>query len=382
VCDDDCAGALYGSDGTCDDGGSGAEFDSCPLGTDCTDCGGARCGVSPPAPTPPGCVCNNECAAAPELSSDGICDDGGAGSEFNSCGGLGSDCEDCGERCPAQPPPPPVDQGCACSNDCPSAPLFASDGFCDDGGDGAAYSNCEIATDCMDCGPRCSDTAITLIGAALSVAANPAQFPASNVMDGDYSTLAATNNAVNAWVSVQLESTVSVGRVKVYNRDDSPEYMAWLSPFEVWVGQSPGATGTKCAGPVSIPPGSPRPFELSCGGATGSFVTVRLVGQARYLTLAELEVFGEVLTAAPPAASLPPPAACADGGPWYCATCVGHGGIGFEVTCAMLTANPSLFCDQMLQILFAGFGTTSLPAGLSPTMTARQICPAGCNSCG
>ena len=45
-----------------------------------------------------------------------------------------------------------------CSNECP----LASDGVCDDGGGGAAYSDCPYATDCADCHERlpsiCSNT--------------------------------------------------------------------------------------------------------------------------------------------------------------------------------------------------------------------------------
>jgi hypothetical protein len=36
-CDDSCEGNL--NDGFCDDGGEGADFNLCPLGTDCADCG-------------------------------------------------------------------------------------------------------------------------------------------------------------------------------------------------------------------------------------------------------------------------------------------------------------------------------------------------------
>lgn len=36
LCDDTCA---WPADGECDDGGEGAKFDNCDLGTDCTDCG-------------------------------------------------------------------------------------------------------------------------------------------------------------------------------------------------------------------------------------------------------------------------------------------------------------------------------------------------------
>lgn len=36
TCTDDCD---YSGDGVCDDGGPGSEYAACELGTDCTDCG-------------------------------------------------------------------------------------------------------------------------------------------------------------------------------------------------------------------------------------------------------------------------------------------------------------------------------------------------------
>ncbi len=36
LCSNTCA---FASDGDCDDGGSGSEFNICDLGTDCNDCG-------------------------------------------------------------------------------------------------------------------------------------------------------------------------------------------------------------------------------------------------------------------------------------------------------------------------------------------------------
>ena len=62
---------------------------------------------------------------------------------------------------PPQPPPPPLPQPppppihiTLCQNNCLKAPKFASDSYCDDGGPDAAFSNCELGTDCADCGPR------------------------------------------------------------------------------------------------------------------------------------------------------------------------------------------------------------------------------------
>ena len=40
--------------------------------------------------------------------------------------------------------------GASCTDACP----YASDGFCDDGGPGAEYAHCELASDCSDCGAR------------------------------------------------------------------------------------------------------------------------------------------------------------------------------------------------------------------------------------
>ena len=47
-CDNTC---VFGSDGDCDDGGPGSNYDFCLLGTDCTDCGSRA--PSPPLPSRP-----------------------------------------------------------------------------------------------------------------------------------------------------------------------------------------------------------------------------------------------------------------------------------------------------------------------------------------
>lgn len=36
ICENTC---MYAFDGDCDDGGPGADFDLCSLGSDCADCG-------------------------------------------------------------------------------------------------------------------------------------------------------------------------------------------------------------------------------------------------------------------------------------------------------------------------------------------------------
>lgn len=152
LCDGSC---LWNSDGVCDDGGPGSEFGYCAFGTDCTDCGiRFFASPSPPPPLSPG-ICSNTCTGdTPWYASDGDCDDGGVGSEYSGCG-YGSDCADCGVRSFSSPsPPPPSPRAPAqtwCSNGCG---LQANDGICSDGGPNARESTCPLGDDCADCGFR------------------------------------------------------------------------------------------------------------------------------------------------------------------------------------------------------------------------------------
>ncbi|MBE35815.1 MAG: hypothetical protein CMI16_09735 [Opitutaceae bacterium] len=67
---------------------------------------------SPPPPiqpsAPPGFTCSNACVGGTggTHDNDGICDDGGAGAEYYSCQ-IGTDCADCGVRYVSPPPPTP-----------------------------------------------------------------------------------------------------------------------------------------------------------------------------------------------------------------------------------------------------------------------------------
>ena len=113
-------------------------------------------------PTGPGCT-NQGC----RWRSDGDCDDGGPGAEYAECD-LGTDCTDCGVRYFAPPSPP------GCSESCSDS----SDGYCDDGGSGAEYSVCDLGTDCVDCGPR-EDTGDAGSGTVLSPPPSPPPPPPS-----------------------------------------------------------------------------------------------------------------------------------------------------------------------------------------------------------
>src|SRR5690554_2735869 len=94
-------------------------------------------------------VCENTCGSA----GDGQCDDGGTGAQFDSCA-YGTDCSDCGSRPvieePDPDPDPEPDPDPICADTC----QYANDGECDDGGPSAAYDVCTYGTDCGDCGAR------------------------------------------------------------------------------------------------------------------------------------------------------------------------------------------------------------------------------------
>ena len=176
---------IHASDGDCDDGGVGAEYDACAFGTDCINCGPRLRSDAPlppmPPPAPPQApvLCAETCIHA----SDNDCDDGGVGAEYDACA-FGTDCINCGPRLssdapmpplppripsppvmpptpPAQPlppsmppapPPPPVPPHVP--HTCIETCIYAGDGDCDDGGPGAEYSICAYGTDCINCGLR------------------------------------------------------------------------------------------------------------------------------------------------------------------------------------------------------------------------------------
>ena len=147
LCSDDCGAATilqYGRalghnfrsgisrNGRCEDGGPGSYHSGyygsalCEYGTDCSDCG-FRPAYSPSPPPRVPATCLNTCPTR----HNNVCDDGGPGSEFSSCG-FGTDCEDCSDRMPSPPSlpivaPPPGE----CSNECF---YWASNGRCEDGG--------------------------------------------------------------------------------------------------------------------------------------------------------------------------------------------------------------------------------------------------------
>ena len=101
-------------------------------------------------------VCSDSC----ESANDGICADGGPHTVYFDCD-LGTDCTDCGPRDGADagaslPSPPPSSQPAAPASVsvCDDSCFSANDGICADGGPHTVYFDCALGTDCTDCGPR------------------------------------------------------------------------------------------------------------------------------------------------------------------------------------------------------------------------------------
>ena len=104
----------------------------------------------------------------------------------------------------------------------------------------------------------------------------------------------------------------SVSLVAIYNRYDCCQDR--LSPFQIWVGESPGdfnsATARRCGVQNQIVPDEYGPFAFNCHGITGWYVTIVLPGDNRQLNLAEVYIF------APPSPP-PPPMLPAPAGTYY-----------------------------------------------------------------
>lgn len=170
------AGADYQWINNCD---ATALAQTCPLGSDCTDCGARHLPPAPPIvpPAMPGALCLNDCERydgdGASIAFDGFCNDGQTSlfgkpslTRYNYWCPLGHDCVDCGPRMvPPSPPmaPPLVPGPTVCTNTCSEHVNMASNGRCEDGGPGSIELqswhtklrlNCPLGTDCEDCGPR------------------------------------------------------------------------------------------------------------------------------------------------------------------------------------------------------------------------------------
>lgn len=122
------------------------------------------------------------------------------------------------------------------------------------------------------------------------------------------------------WLAVRIPINAGVTHVTIHNRARSGHHnQEWLSPFEVWLGQSAGdtapPTGWRCGGESISVEASLGPFVVACGDAPPSFVewvNIRLVTRPgdlsrRFLSIAEVYVHGLQPPAPPPITAPPEP---------------------------------------------------------------------------
>ena len=133
---------------------------------------------------------------------------------------------------------------------------------------------------------------ISAQGASMSSEHGSGLYGASNCIDGSTSNFChSVADSTEPWLSIDLGSATSVESVVVYNRVSCCQ--GRLSPFEVFVGSAAGDTsGAQCGDGAQTVAATVGPFTISCGGAVGSHVTVRLSGSERTLNIAEVQVLG------------------------------------------------------------------------------------------
>ena len=129
-------------------------------------------------------------------------------------------------------------------------------------------------------------------------------FQATDCIDGDYSSICASSDEPNAWLSVKMPPNTRVAYVVVYNRIDLPSLQYMLSPYEVFIGSAYGdvtSEGTIRCGDFTAPSTSAGPYTTNCGGQTaGRYITIRQTGTpARNLILGEIEIFGPPVNVPP-----------------------------------------------------------------------------------
>ena len=118
---------------------------------------------------------------------------------------------------------------------------------------------------------------------------HPSYYGPSTLTDGNLQTKCLSQSRVNSWASVRLPSGMAVGYVAIHNRADAYAYM--LGSFEVWLGTTYGDLTEKCGGPTPSQSVA-GPTMMWCRGVSHlPYVTMRQVGSARYLTIAEIAVY-------------------------------------------------------------------------------------------
>ncbi|XP_040288745.1 fucolectin-6-like [Bufo bufo] len=104
-----------------------------------------------------------------------------------------------------------------------------------------------------------------------------------------------TSGLYDPWWKVDLKQTYKISHVVLTNRGGCCQ--DWLLGAEVRIGNNPDNNNPVC-GTVTSNESVTLPF--CCNGMEGHFVSVIIPDRYKFLSLCEVEVYGEPVTAAPP----------------------------------------------------------------------------------
>jgi len=125
--------------------------------------------------------------------------------------------------------------------------------------------------------------------------------------DGNLNTRCISSPSDENWISARVPQGTKVSLVAVYNQREGD--MSQLGTVEIWLGSYPGASSepdaVRCGQFAYLASSEPAPYVVACPyGASGTHVTVKQVGPARPLALAEVGIYSETSVAPPQS---PPP---------------------------------------------------------------------------
>uniref|UniRef100_UPI003AAE021F fucolectin-like n=1 Tax=Centroberyx gerrardi TaxID=166262 RepID=UPI003AAE021F len=103
-----------------------------------------------------------------------------------------------------------------------------------------------------------------------------------------------TQGDLKPWWRLDLLNSYKVNYVTITNRKDCCHER--INGAEIRIGNSLNDNGNanpRCAGISSIPAGTSKTFK--CNGMEGRYVNIVIPGRKEYLTLCEVEVYGEVV---------------------------------------------------------------------------------------
>ncbi|KAE8605643.1 hypothetical protein XENTR_v10015257, partial [Xenopus tropicalis] len=124
---------------------------------------------------------------------------------------------------------------------------------------------------------------------------------AINAIDGNmdpnfqHGSCSYTNNEMSPWWRLDLLDSYQISQVVVTNRGDCCGDL--INGAQILVGDSMennGNNNPSCAEIFSMQNGETQAFE--CNGMVGRFVNIILPGQQQYLTLCEVQVYGQPVT--------------------------------------------------------------------------------------